>query len=189
MGLLRARAAYVSDPLQLTDEMNKALLGAAGAAYLALVLVRWHPGERRLVIASCAGCPPVRIVDGRPEEVSVSGKWLGSFPETHTDVLEYHPALGEILALHSDGIADQCEMEDSDEHYGNERFCAALTACSALPLEHAVLSVFRDIDAYRRETPITDDQTLVLVPNLLTAVHHGDAGFGTLTQCESMQTS
>ena len=64
------------------------------------------------------------------------------------------------MALYTDGISDQWRQ---DVQYGEERLALAIARDFDLPLHELADSVFEDIDDFRGSTPLSDDQTIVLL--------------------------
>ena len=162
VGFLRAKAADVSDPVELMRLLNQGLRARKpdSGAYVTLTLARWSPKERVLKVSNSAGCYPLRMLSEGLDVLQLDGQWLGTHEKVTPDSTDVVPAPGELVVLYSDGIPDQWKGE---EQYGTERLALALARSFDLPLDELADEIFEDIDQFRDEEPLSDDQTLVLM--------------------------
>jgi sigma-B regulation protein RsbU (phosphoserine phosphatase) len=65
----------------------------------------------------------------------------------------------DLLLLYSDGVEDQ--LQGGGEEYGHERLNKLLQATGDREPQQVVNAIFRDLDAFRGPTPLTDDQTVI----------------------------
>lgn len=132
-----------------------------GRVSMALLVAAYRDG--RLVL-SAAGMPPAlvhRAGEGRVEEVLVPGMPLGSFSDPTYEDVEVELAPGDTVLLVSDGFP---ELPDpSGEPLGYERARAAFAATAHGRPAEIISALERVADRWRREGPIADDMTFVVL--------------------------
>jgi serine phosphatase RsbU (regulator of sigma subunit) len=163
LGLLRAYAVDSSAPEFLMQRINEGLRlrRPDGEQYVTLLLASWEPASRNLTLCSSGGCYPLRMPLDGLEIVPLNGQWLGTHSVIEPDQALVVPDGHEILALYSDGITDQ--FDSSDCQFGVERLALTIAREYDAPLHMVADAIFEDIDAFRGEHVLTDDQTVVLL--------------------------
>ncbi len=161
-GLLRTLVPHRREPAALLRTLNRALLERqVEARYVALLMLLWEAKGRRLTMANAGALPPIVCRQGEILTPRVEGIPLGLLPDRDYEetVLEARP--GDMIVLYSDGITDQ--MNPRGAEYGRPRLIRVVKAVSTGSAQAAVGSLFASLDAFTKEAPAFDDQTLVIL--------------------------
>ena len=164
-GLLRILAPRRLSPAQLMRSLNESLLERkVDTQYATLMVARWEPAARRLLIAN-AGAQPLLVCRGREVlKPRVEGVPVGLMEDREYEEVEFLLEPRDTVLFYSDGVEDQINAQD--EEYSRARLTRLLQRhCEDAPQTMAD-AIFQDLDAFRDGTAITDDQT-VLVVNVL----------------------
>jgi len=161
-GLLRTLAPRRRSPAQLMRALNESLLERkVDAQYVTLLLLLWEARTRTLTMANAGSLPPLIYRSGEIIEPKVEGVPLGLLDDREYEQVSIHAKRDDIILLFSDGIEDQ--LREKDEDFGRDRFSAIVSANCQLPPQEIVQKVFDGLDAFRGATPLTDDQTFIVL--------------------------
>ncbi|MGI8958456.1 MAG: SpoIIE family protein phosphatase [Bryobacteraceae bacterium] len=159
-GLLRTLGPGHRNPSELMQTLNEALLERkVDAQYATLSLLLWHSHQRTFTVTSAGTLPPLLFHKGEIIEPRVEGVPIGLLDEQEYDQVQIVAQQGDLLLLYSDGVEDQ--MHDSDGDYGHERLKELLKSTGDQEPQQVVNAIFKDLDAFRGATPLTDDQTVI----------------------------
>jgi sigma-B regulation protein RsbU (phosphoserine phosphatase) len=92
-------------------------------------------------------------------EPRVEGVPIGLLEDQEYDQVQIVAEQNDLLLLYSDGVEDQ--LHDSAEEYGHERLKKLLQSIGDQEPQQVVTAIFKDLDAFRGATPLTDDQTVI----------------------------
>jgi sigma-B regulation protein RsbU (phosphoserine phosphatase) len=172
-GLLRILAPRRRSPAELMKALNETLLERkVDAQYATLSLVSWTASSRIFTVASAGTLPPMLCRNGKIIDSRAEGVPIGLLEDQEYDQVEIRAESGDLLLLYSDGVEDQLgrdagALSDATaistdmETYGRSRLEKVMISnCRRSPQQIAE-KIFRDIDAFRGSTPLTDDQTIV----------------------------
>jgi sigma-B regulation protein RsbU (phosphoserine phosphatase) len=163
-GLLRILGPRKLRPARLIKELNELLLERkVEAQYATLLLAQWEPDSRRLLMAA-AGCePPMVFRRGEIMQLKLEGVPIGLLEDREYEEVELILEPGDTILFYSDGVEDQLNAKEED--YSRARVVRLLTkrAAAHAPPQAIADAFFADLDKFRGETPIFDDQTLVVV--------------------------
>ena len=161
-GLLRTLAPRRRSPAQLMRALNESLLERkVDAQYVTLLLLLWEARTRTLTMANAGSLPPLIYRSGEIIEPKVEGVPLGLLDDREYEQVSIHVKRDDTILLFSDGIEDQ--LREKDEDFGRDRFSAIVSANCQLPPQEIVQKVFDGLDAFRGATPLTDDQTFIVL--------------------------
>jgi sigma-B regulation protein RsbU (phosphoserine phosphatase) len=161
-GLLRTLAPRRKSPAALMERLNDALVARrVGSRYLTLLVSRWHPKTRTLTMANAAAAPPLVVRDGKILEPRLEGFPLGLFPDRAYEETVFQTCPGDLLVFYSDGIQEQPGPAGQD--YGAARLRPLVATLGQAPAKAVVEAIFADLDEFRKEEPIHDDQTLIAI--------------------------
>jgi sigma-B regulation protein RsbU (phosphoserine phosphatase) len=161
-GLLRTLAPRRRSPAQLMKALNESLLERkVDAQYVTLLLMLWESRTRTLTMANAGSLPPLIYRGGEIIEPHVEGVPLGLLDDREYEQVSIQVKRDDTILLFSDGIEDQ--LREKEEDFGRDRFSAIVTANSQLPPQEIVQKVFDGLDAFRGATPLTDDQTFIVL--------------------------
>ena len=161
-GLLRTFAPRRRTPAALMTTLNDALLERrVGDKYLTLLVCLWQPKTGLLTLSNAAAIPPMIVRAGQLIEPHVEGFPLGLFAGRQYEELAFQTEPGDLILLYSDGIQDQHNAKRL--LYGETRMRALLLSVRELGVQPLVDAIFADIDAFRGDERIVDDQTLIAI--------------------------
>jgi sigma-B regulation protein RsbU (phosphoserine phosphatase) len=131
------------------------------AHYVTLLLMMWNPRTRVFTVSNAGGLLPIVCRDAEKTKIKAEGVPLGLLEDREYDEVSFHARRGDVVVLYSDGIADQYNA--SEQEYGTTRlFKTVKRVCRDSP-DQIVEAIFVDIDAFRQEMPLNDDQSLIII--------------------------
>ncbi len=161
-GLLRTLAPRIKQPSALMARVNEVLLQRrVDAQYVTLLLIYWTHSRRTLTISNAGGLLPMVCRGGQRIRISAEGIPLGLLEGREYDEVVFQAEPGDVVLLCSDGVADQTNTEDDE--YGTARVFRALKKYCNEPAERILDAIFADLDEFRGETPLSDDQTVIAI--------------------------
>ncbi len=161
-GLLRILGPRRLHPGRLVQGLNELLLERKiDAQYATLLVAQWEPESRRLLMANAGAEPPLVFRRGEVFKPTLEGVPIGLLDDREYDeaVLTLEP--GDTVLFYSDGVEDQLNAEGGD--YSRERVVALLAQHANDAPQAIADAFFQALDEFRGATPITDDQTLVVI--------------------------
>ncbi len=125
----RAMASHVDSPAELLAEINTALLERGDTRFCTALVARLTPGPDGIAVTLANGGhpPPVLISQSGTRLVDCTGTLLGIYSDTVHDEVELVLALGESLALYTDGVIET--RDAGGEMLGEDRLVEMLDAC------------------------------------------------------------
>jgi len=172
-GLLRTLAPSRRSPAELMKTLNEVLLERkVDAQYATLLLVLWAPHSRTFKMAGAGTLPPLVFRAGQVINPKMEGIPIGLLEDQEYEQVKIEVQPGDLLLLYSDGIEDQLgeeagslsEVEASArdlESYDRARLEKIVSTSLNKSPQEILDRIFKDIDAFRGPTPLTDDQTVL----------------------------
>jgi phosphoserine phosphatase RsbU/P len=161
-GLLRTMVPSRRDPALLLRLLNQALMQRkVEARFVALLVMLWHAGTRRLTMANSGAMPPVICRGSEIIKPQVEGVPLGLLPDREYDNLVFQAHPGDLVVVFSDGITDQLNPAGAD--YGRRRLLEQLKKVCTRSPQAVIDAVFADLDRFAESSPAFDDQTLLVL--------------------------
>jgi sigma-B regulation protein RsbU (phosphoserine phosphatase) len=161
-GLLRTLAQRRRPPATLLRMLNQTLLERkVDARYVALLVLLWEAGERRLTMANAGALPPIICRGDAILRPRVEGIPLGLLPERDYEETVVEARAGDLVVLYSDGITDQ--PNPAGEEYGRGHLIQLLKTVCSEPPGSVIAALFADLDRFTEFAPAFDDQTLVVL--------------------------
>lgn len=159
-GLMRILAPRKRSPALLMQSLNESLLERkVDAQYATLLLLLWEPRAHKLTMCNAGAEPPIVCRDGELIKPRVEGVPIGLLDDREYEEVVFHTQPGDLILLFSDGIEDQLAAEGGE--FGRGRIGKLLREqCDGSP-RNIVERIFREVDAFRETTPITDDQSII----------------------------
>lgn len=160
-GLLRILAPRRRGTSELMKRMNETLLERkVDAQYATLSLLLWDPQHLSFTLTNAGALPPILCRNGKLIDSDANGVPIGLLEDQEYEQVAIIAQSGDVILLYSDGVEDQLA---GDAEYGRERLKSLLgDNCNQHPQEIAD-SILRDIDVFRGATPLTDDQTVIVL--------------------------
>jgi sigma-B regulation protein RsbU (phosphoserine phosphatase) len=124
---MRTAAVYESSPAGVLNRLNTALLDPERRQLCTVICARLVPASdgSAAVTVACAGHPPpLRVREGRAEEIPVTGPLLGAFEGSRWGETVVSMAPGDNLVLYTDGVTD---TRSDAERFGADRLVSILS--------------------------------------------------------------
>jgi len=161
-GLLRFLAPRRRGPAMLMRAMNDTLAERkVDAQYVTLLVALWDGARRELVMANAGSVPPVICRGKEIIRPKVAGVPLGLLDNQEYEETVFAALPGDVILFCSDGVEDQPNM--AGEHYGARRLAQFLPTVAKQSPAQIVKLVEADVDRFRGEAPVHDDQSLVVM--------------------------
>jgi sigma-B regulation protein RsbU (phosphoserine phosphatase) len=161
-GLMRILAPRRRSPALLMKSLNDILLERkVDAQYATMLIALWRPAERRLVFANAGAEPPLVWRRGAILKPKVEGVPIGLLDDREYEEVTFPVEPGDTIAFYSDGVEDQ--YNGGEETYSRGRLTRLLEQHGAGAPQTVVDAIFDSLDGFRGATPITDDQTAVII--------------------------
>ncbi|HLW77401.1 MAG TPA: SpoIIE family protein phosphatase, partial [Bryobacteraceae bacterium] len=161
-GLLRTLAPRRRSPALLMQSLNETLLERkVDAQYATLLVALWEPRTRRLTMCNAGAEPPLIVRAGEILKPKAEGVPIGLLEDRQYDEIEFQAEAGDTILFFSDGVEDQ--LNAKDDQYSRLRVLHLLKKHGSESPQSIAKRIFVDLDAYRDGTPITDDQSVVVM--------------------------
>jgi sigma-B regulation protein RsbU (phosphoserine phosphatase) len=161
-GLLRILAPRRRSPAVLMQALNETLLERkVDAQYATLTVSLWEPRLRKLTLCNAGAEPPLIYRKGEIIKPKAEGVPIGLLEDRQYEEVEFQAEIGDTILFFSDGMEDQLNARDED--YSRLRVMRMLKKHGAEHPAAIAKAMFQDLDAYRDGTPITDDQSIVIM--------------------------
>jgi sigma-B regulation protein RsbU (phosphoserine phosphatase) len=161
-GLLRILAPRRRSPAVLMQSLNESLLERkVDAQYATLLVALWEPGLRRLTLCNAGAEPPMILRNGEIIKPKAEGVPIGLLEDRQYEEIEFMAEMGDTILFFSDGVEDQLNAREED--YSRLRVIRMLKKHGAESPAAFAKAIFADLDAFRDGTPITDDQSIVVM--------------------------
>ncbi|MDX2150762.1 MAG: SpoIIE family protein phosphatase [Bryobacteraceae bacterium] len=163
-GFLRTLASRKRQPSMLIRTLNEALLERrVDAQYVTLLVLLWQVKTRTLTMANAGSIPPIVCRDGHILHPHVAGVPLGLLDDVEYEEVTFQAEHGDTIVLYSDGVQDQLGTDGGDEEYGRHRLPQLLKSLCSKSAQGIAQAIIADLDAFRGERSIADDQTLIVM--------------------------
>jgi sigma-B regulation protein RsbU (phosphoserine phosphatase) len=160
-GLLRTLARR-RNPAELIQKLNETLLERkVDAQYATLVVALWQPQQRRFLLSNAGSAPPLVLRNGEVIETRIEGVPIGLLDDRIYDEVELVLEPGDAVVFYSDGVDEQ--LSEKGEEYGRERIIRMLKKYGQEPPQAIADALIAAVDSFRGSTPISDDQTVVVL--------------------------
>ncbi len=161
-GLLRILAPRRRSPSVLMQSLNETLLERkVDAQYATLLVALWEHRARRLTLCNAGAEPPFIHRRGEIIKPKVEGVPIGLLEGREYEEVVLDLEIGDTILFYSDGVEDQ--LNPKDEEYSRARVQKLLKKHGAESCKAIADAVFADLDAFRDDTPLTDDQSVVVM--------------------------
>jgi len=161
-GLLRILAPRRRSPAVLMQSLNETLLERkVDAQYATLLVALWEPRLRRLTLCNAGSEPPLIFRRGEVIRPKVEGVPIGLLEAREYEEVALDLETADVVLFYSDGVEDQ--LNARDEEYSRPRVLRLLKTHGTDSPKTVAAALFADLDEFREETPLTDDQTAVVM--------------------------
>ena len=161
-GLVRSIAPARRSPSLLLSELNSALMERqVEARYVTLLAMLWQPRERKFTIANAGSTTPMICRDCAILNLQASGFPVGLLERAEYEEIEFPAQPGDVILLYSDGVSDQ--TNEAGQLYGERRLERYFTSITDLPASELATALLADINHFRGDAPVHDDQTVIVL--------------------------
>lgn len=161
-GLLRILAPRRRSPALLMQSLNEALLERkVDAQYATLTVMLWEPRTGRLTYTNAGGEPPTVWRNGEVTVLRGTGVPIGLLDGREYEEAVYETSPGDIILLYSDGMEDQLNEHGKD--FSRTRIQNLFHRHGSEAPKAIVDALFTELDAFREDTTLTDDQTVAVM--------------------------
>lgn len=161
-GLLRTLAPRRRSPAVLMQSLNETLLERkVDAQYATLLVSLWEPRTRRLTLCNAGSEPPLIYRQGELIKPKAEGVPVGLLEAREYEEVVFQAEIGDTILFYSDGVEDQLNAKGED--YSRARVHALMRKRGAQSPKCVAGAIFSELDAFRDDTPITDDQSVVVM--------------------------
>jgi phosphoserine phosphatase RsbU/P len=161
-GLLRILAPRRRSPAVLMQSLNETLLERkVDAQYATLLVALWEPRSRHMTMCNAGAQPPLVLRRGEVLKPKAEGVPIGLLDGREYEEVAFQAEVGDTFLFFSDGFDDQ--LNARDEEYSRMRVVTQFKKHGNETPAKIAGALFDDVDAFRDETPITDDQSLVVM--------------------------
>ncbi|HTB11290.1 MAG TPA: SpoIIE family protein phosphatase [Bryobacteraceae bacterium] len=161
-GLLRILAPRKRSPALLMKSLNETLLERkVDAQYATLTLALWEPKLRQFKLTNAGAEPPFIYRNGEIIKPRTEGVPIGLLEDREYDEVVHQAEQGDLMLFFSDGVEDQLNAKEED--FTRSRVARLLKKHGTGEPKALADAIFADIDAFRDGTPITDDQSVVVI--------------------------
>ena len=161
-GLLRILAPRRRSPAMLMQSLNETLLERkVDAQYATLTLALWEPRSRQFKFCNAGAEPPLIYRKGEILKPYSEGVPIGLLEDRQYDEITHQAERGDLMLFFSDGIEDQLNAKQED--FSRARVQKLLRKHGNDSPKTLIDAVFHEIDAFRDDTIITDDQSMVAI--------------------------
>ena len=161
-GLLRILAPRRRSPAVLMQALNETLLERkVDAQYATLLVALWEPRDRHFTLCNAGGEPPLIFREGEVIRPKVEGIPIGLLEAREYEEVAVEMQPNDVIVFYSDGVEDQ--LNPRNEEYSRLRILRLLKKHGAESPQSIAAALFHDLDHFRDDTPITDDQSVVVM--------------------------
>lgn len=161
-GLLRTLVPRRRSPALLMQSLNETLLERkVDAQYATMLVALWEPREDRFTFCNAGSEPPLICRHGEILNLPIEGVPIGLLDDRSYEEVVYQTEHGDTILFFSDGVADQ--LNAKDEEFSRQRLVRLLKKHTKESPSAIASAVFKELDAFRGSTSITDDQSVVVM--------------------------
>lgn len=161
-GLLRILAPRRRSPALLMQSLNETLLERkVDAQYATLTLAVWEPRLKQFKICNAGAEPPLIYRKGEILKPHSEGVPIGLLEDRQYDEVLHPAEPGDLMLFFSDGVEDQLNAKEED--FSRAQVLKLLRKYGTASPKALADAIFAELDAFRDDTPITDDQSVVAI--------------------------
>lgn len=161
-GLMRILAPRRRSPAMLMQSLNETLLERkVDAQYATLLVGLWNAETLTLTMCNAGSQPPLIVRKGAILKTEAEGVPIGLLEDREYEEVSVKTQPGDLLLFFSDGVEDQLNAKGDD--YGRSRLNKLLKKLEGQEPATIVDAIFADLDRFRDDTPITDDQSVIAI--------------------------
>jgi phosphoserine phosphatase RsbU/P len=162
IGIMRSLAPQKLQPAEMLKQMNQ-IVGERRieGRFMTACFATWQKGRSKLRVANAGQSQPLLYKDGRCDKIALTGFPLGIFEEVSYEEWGVTLQTGDIVVLHSDGIAETSNSEG--QFFGTEKIRAIIEQQHEASAAELADLIFREVDWFAQGAALADDRTLVVL--------------------------
>ena len=162
IGIMRSLAPQKLQPAEMLKQMNHLISERRiEGRFMTACFATWQKNRMKLRVANAGQSQPLLYKDGRCDKIELTGFPLGIFDEVQYDEWGVTLDVGNILAFHSDGLAETANSEG--QLFGNERLRVLIEKHHERNAAELADVLLNEVDWFSQNAPLSDDRTLVIV--------------------------
>jgi sigma-B regulation protein RsbU (phosphoserine phosphatase) len=129
--------------------------------FMTVCFATWQKARRKLRVANAGQSQPLLYKNGRCEKLALTGFPLGIFDDVTYDEWGVTLEPGDLLVLHSDGIAETGSPDG--QLFGTERLRKLVEDHISLTASELADRILSEVQWFSQDAPLSDDRTLVVL--------------------------
>ena len=131
------------------------------AQYVSMIYAVWHDNDRTLQVANSGLPAPLRISNGRAEEIPVAGIPLGLFSSAEYEEQSLRCKSGDVFLFLTDGITDATSSKGN--MYGRGRLEKVAIKNAHRTADEIAEAIFAAVNDHAKGVDAFDDLTIVVL--------------------------
>ena len=131
------------------------------AQYVSMIYAVWNDNDRTLEVANSGLPRPLRLSEGKFEELDVTGLPIGLFPDAEYTDLELRAKVGDVFLFFTDGITDA--ISSKGNMFGRGRLEKTVLKHADRSADEIAEAIFRAVSDHAKNVDAFDDQTIVVL--------------------------
>ena len=129
--------------------------------YVSMIYAIWHDNDRSLQVANSGLPRPLRLSDGKFEEIPVTGLPIGLFPSADYEEQNLRCKPGDVFLFFTDGITDATSSKGN--MFGRGRLEKAVLNHAHRTADEIAGAIFSAVSDHAKGVDAFDDQTIVVL--------------------------
>jgi sigma-B regulation protein RsbU (phosphoserine phosphatase) len=159
--ILRSLLTFSLSVPEVMSRANRLFCESTLASHYATLVCGRVTSDAVAELGNAGHCPPLAVAAHGVRRVEGAGLPLGLFCQAEYAARRVELPHGESLVLYSDGLTEA--TNPAGEEFGEQRLIHALHEHSTLAAQPLAAAVLQDLAAFRRDTPLADDLTLLVL--------------------------
>src|SRR6516162_9761398 len=161
-GILRSHAVEEPSAAHMLEAINLSLAERPiDAQYVSMIYAIWNDNDRTLEVANSGLPRPLRLSEGKVEEIQVTGLPVGLFPSAEYEERKLRSKPGDIFLFFSDGITDA--TSSTGTMFGRGRLEKVVRDNADKTADEIAQAVFDAVSRHAEGVATFDDQTIVVL--------------------------
>jgi sigma-B regulation protein RsbU (phosphoserine phosphatase) len=131
------------------------------AQYVSMIYAVWNDNDHTLEVANSGLPRPLRLSDGKFEEIDVTGLPIGLFPDAEYRDLRLRAKPGDVFLFFTDGITDATSSKG--RMFGRGRLEKTVLKHADRSADEIAGAIFRAVSDHAKNVEAFDDQTIVVL--------------------------
>jgi len=161
-GITRSHAVEEPSAAGMLEAINLSLAERPiEAQYVSMIYAIWNDNDRTLQVANSGLPRPLRLRDGKVEEIPVTGLPIGLFSSAEYEERKLHAKPGDVFLFFTDGITDATSSEG--HMFGRGRLEKVVRDNAHGSADEIAEAIFGAVSKHAEGVAAFDDQTIVVL--------------------------